>query len=80
MRSIQVYRALDKVSNRFALCQTISQCVRLMHKSGNSMESSVTSALAGVGEKAYSVAIKAVPLRVHHDASPGLLFYPADVS
>ena len=62
MRSVQVYRALDQVSNRFTLCQTISQSVRLLHKSGDSLESSVTSALIGVGDRMFHGQVTGEPV------------------
>lgn len=50
MRSSQVYRALDSIPNRFALCQTISKGARRLHVNGNSFESTVTVILEGIGD------------------------------
>jgi len=48
MRSIETFRSLERISNRFMLCQVISQSARLMHKSGSPIEDSVSEALRGV--------------------------------
>lgn len=62
MRSMQIYRALDQIPNRFALCMKISRGVRSNHKIGNSMGSTVTSTLAGIESKALlSGAEAAIP-------------------
>lgn len=50
MRSSDIFRALDHVSNRFALCQVVAQSARRLHKTGNSMEVSIHDALGGVRE------------------------------
>ena len=62
MRSMHVYRALDQISNRFALCMNISRGVRLLHKNGNSMGSTVTSTMAGI-ESNKVLRVSALPLR-----------------
>lgn len=54
MRSAQVYRALDQIPNRFALCMQVSRGVHLAHTTGQSMESSVSTALAGIDSKDVS--------------------------
>lgn len=48
MRSSETFRSLEQISNRFMLCQVISQSVRLMHKSGSPIEESVSQALRGI--------------------------------
>lgn len=48
MRSAETFRSLERISNRFMLCQVISQSVRVMHKSGSSIEESVSEALRGI--------------------------------
>lgn len=50
MRSLQVYRALDSVPNRFTLCQTISQRARRIHVNGNPFENTVSVILKGMGD------------------------------
>ncbi len=50
MRSVETFRSLERISNRFMLCQVISQSVRVMHKSGSPIEESVSEALRGVQE------------------------------
>lgn len=63
MRSTQVYRALDQIPNRFALCMSVSKGVHIIHKNGNSLGSSVATAFAGVesreliGERQQPVAV-----------------------
>lgn len=53
MRSSQVYRALDLVSNRFTLCQTISQSARRVHIDGNPFTGTITVILKGIGDGVY---------------------------
>ena len=53
MRSAQVYRALDQIPNRFALCMHISRGVHLTHTTGQSMESSVSTALAEIESRKF---------------------------
>jgi len=48
MRSAETFRSLDQISNRFMLCQVISQSVRLIHKSGFPIQESVSEALRGI--------------------------------
>ena len=50
MRSSEVYRALDRVPNRFTLCQTISQSARRVHVNGRPLEGTVTVILKGIGD------------------------------
>jgi hypothetical protein len=53
MRSSETFRSLERISNRFMLCQVISQSVRLMHKSGSPIEESVSEALRGIQAGKY---------------------------
>ncbi len=48
MRSAETFRSLEQISNRFMLCQVISQSVRLLHKSGLPIEETVSEALRGI--------------------------------
>lgn len=48
MRSAETFRSLEQISNRFMLCQVISQSVRLIHKSGFPIQDSVSEALRGI--------------------------------
>ena len=50
MRSSEVYRALDRVPNRFTLCQTISQSARRIHVNGRPFAGTVTVILKGIGD------------------------------
>lgn len=61
MRSTQVYRALDQIPNRFALCMHISRGVHLTHATGQSMESSVSTALAGIESRQF-LRVQEVPV------------------
>ena len=49
MRSVQVYRALDQIPNRFTLCQTISQSARRIHVNGNTFDLTVRGVLDAIG-------------------------------
>lgn len=48
MRSIEIFRSLDQISNRFMLCQVISRSARLIHKNGTPIQESVADALRGI--------------------------------
>ncbi|SDE97583.1 hypothetical protein SAMN05444167_0997 [Terriglobus roseus] len=48
MRSAETFRSLEQISNRFMLCQVISQSVRLIHRGGFPIEDSVSEALRGI--------------------------------
>lgn len=76
MRASEVHRALDHISNRFALCQVISQSVRLLHKSGEPMEITVTRALNGVECGKFRGDV--VTLVPSVNIASGILFHPGD--
>jgi hypothetical protein len=59
MRSSQIHRALDQIPNRFALCMSISRGVRLTHKNGTSMGSTVTSMIAGIESREFLRVVEA---------------------
>lgn len=48
MRSAEIFRALDRISNRYTLCQVTAQSARMLHKNGCPMKSSLSDALQGV--------------------------------
>jgi hypothetical protein len=48
MRSFQVYRALDRIPNRFALCQTVCRGARHIHVDGTPFGGTVTAMLHGI--------------------------------
>lgn len=63
MRSIQVYRALDQVPNRFTLCQTVCQSARRIHVNGNPFDGTLTAVLDGIGAGTFRGRVKAYPSR-----------------
>ena len=71
MRSAETFRSLEQISNRFMLCQVISQSVRLMHKSGSPIEESVSEALRGIqtGKFRGESRLSAVPLQIEPHAT-----------
>ncbi len=76
MRSAEIYRALDQIHNRFALCQVISQSARLFHKIGEPMEITVTKALNGLEYGKFRGDI--VESITHAGIEPEVLFHPGD--
>ncbi|QEE27980.1 DNA-directed RNA polymerase subunit omega [Terriglobus albidus] len=65
MRSLQVYRALDQVPNRFTLCHTVSQSVRRIHVNGNPFDGTLTAVLDGIGSGAFHGRLITLPSRDH---------------
>lgn len=64
MRSNQVHRALLQVPNRYALCQTISRSARLLHKTGNPIDTSLNTALEVLSQsQPVSDTAPAAPIR-----------------
>lgn len=59
MRSAQVYRALDQISNRFTLCQTISQSARRIHVNGNPFDRTLRRVVDGIGDGMFRPQIEA---------------------
>jgi hypothetical protein len=49
MRSHDVYKALIKVPNRFALCQTTSKGARLLHAAQSRPEDTISRVLENLG-------------------------------
>lgn len=54
MSSLQVYRALERIPNRFTLCQTISQNARRIHVNGSPFDGTVKAVLDAVGNGSKS--------------------------
>jgi hypothetical protein len=75
IRSTQVYRALNEIPNRFALCMTISRSVRIIHKNGSSMENTVTSVFTGIQEGRFSSQLEAAPVVPAWDGTTALFHY-----
>jgi hypothetical protein len=50
MRSNLVFRASDKVSNRFELCLLVSRSARAMNQGSNQMHDSINNAFDAIGK------------------------------
>jgi len=74
MRSAEVYRALNEIPNRFALCMTMSKSVRILHKNGNPMENTVTSVFTGIQEGKFCQQLEE-RLTTAGIGGPGALFH-----
>ncbi|HEY4355869.1 MAG TPA: DNA-directed RNA polymerase subunit omega [Acidobacteriaceae bacterium] len=51
MRTLLMNQALNRVPNRFALCQILAKVTRRMHKPGDPFQSTVTSVLGEIEEQ-----------------------------
>lgn len=48
MRSEAIFRAKEKIHNKYSLCQTVSQATRLLHISPRSTQETINSAFANI--------------------------------
>jgi hypothetical protein len=53
MRSSLVYRALDRIPNRYTLCQTVSQSTRRLHIDGKPFEGTVSEIFKSIGDGVF---------------------------
>ena len=48
MRSEEIFRAKEKIENKYNLCQTVSKATRVLHISPRSTQETISSAFAEI--------------------------------
>lgn len=64
MRSAEIFRALDQISNRFTLCQVICQSARLLHKKATLCRAAFRTHCKALKQEGFAARIQQFPSRL----------------